>query len=318
MTETNQHIVQEAQQFIAQGQLDRAFEVLLPLKSKSISVLQSNYASVRQCEIKNMISFEDAQREYNKITDGLLSALEHDEQASLGFDPNKKRLLIIAVGVLTVIAALVFWFTRSSGNKSSEKGKDCPVYTSTNKTKILIFPFINIGEKSDAKPAIAVMQGIAAKTMNRNLPVEVKIQETNELLTPDLAKERGNSCGVDLVIHGSFAAFQGDSIGIRLNYAFVKGTQKDGSSGIITVPNVMAMENLRSVEDVVLSICAQIAMEQNKPEVAKAWLENIKQTDDRTEESIRRKVGAFFKERIKERIQERKEEKMLARPQTGQ
>jgi Effector-associated domain 11 len=311
MQEDNQQVIQSAKSYIAQGQLNMAFEVLKPLKWRNVELLESRYNATRQREIKNTIAFGDAQLEYSKITDLLLAALDHGQSTDgNAVVSNKTKIAIVLLSISLALGAWLFIRLYTPNNEkqtnSAKTDEKCPNFQADKAMKVLVLPFTNIGEASEQKPAIAVMNGIVEKTRNRQLPVQVGLyNQQNDGMTPEVAADIGKNCSADLVIHGTFAAYSRDSIGIRVFYSFLRDGEQGGSSGAVTLPNVMAMGNLRSVDDVVFSICARIAAQTGRLDVAKAWLDKIKQPDERTETPIRNRIRQNLPERIEERIEAR-------------
>src|SRR6218665_2592732 len=59
---------------------------------RTLQVLQANYAAARQQEQKGILSFQEAQREYSRINDALLTVADDLENGrSRGVSPGQTR-----------------------------------------------------------------------------------------------------------------------------------------------------------------------------------------------------------------------------------
>ncbi len=95
--------------------------------------LEANYGAIRQRELKGILSIQDAQREYNRVNDGLLSILA---DLSAGRRPitvatSRRRLawLIGGTAVLFLVALVVYVF---------RDNQSCPEFKSPETLHVML------------------------------------------------------------------------------------------------------------------------------------------------------------------------------------
>lgn len=268
-------------QWVRNGRLSEALEAAAPLAAgtpaqRTLEVLTANFHAVRQQEIKNTLSFQEAQREYSKVTDGLLAVLEQLESGRLAASParSSRRVWVLGgvAGLLLVVAG--WWFSKDS------KGAGCPDFHTKNGTKVLILPFERLSGNNNSKPAAALRDGIRDKASKRGLPVEVALFQTEDAeVSAEKAGQLGHNCGADVVVHGTFAVIGADSLRVKLRYTFLSSGETSATSTFEGLSNVTEMDHLRSLDDVVLALCARLAWEQKNPDLAKKWLTQVAERD---------------------------------------
>ncbi len=284
MTE-NQVLYQRARQCILEGDTQAALEALAPLNDHAVQVLTAQYQAVRERAIKQTISFEEAQLAYNQINDSLLHRLSDYDKgiAAPGTAPRRRWLApaLLAVGLLAAIA----WGLL----RSNQKDENCPKFDKKEHFKIAFFPLQKLSGAGTQQPTVAVMNRISELTQKRQLPVQVGAYRASDtqLFSMNEKEDLAANCGADLVIHGDFVSFGTDSVQIQLRYKFFN-LEQTSSTATEALPSVGAMAQMRSLDDVVLSICAQIALRMGKKDVAKTWLSKLQQADDATEAPLRK------------------------------
>jgi hypothetical protein len=276
----------QARQHIIEGDTQGALDALAPLNDHAIQVLTAQYRAVRDRVIKQTISFEEAQLAYNKINDSLLKRIEDIERGTVTPDPRPvwRRWLVPAL-VGSILLAVAGWALV----RSTAKDELCPKFDKKEHFKVVIFPFQKLSGAGAQQPTVAIMNEISHLTQKRALPVQIGAYQVGEtqLISIDEKEDLAAECGADLVIHGDFMSFANDSVAIQMRYRFfnldqISGSTKEG------LPNMGQMGNMRSLNDVVFSICAQIAIRLGKKDVAKTWLSKLQQTDEATEAPLRK------------------------------
>ncbi|MBL7775876.1 MAG: hypothetical protein JNK89_07715, partial [Saprospiraceae bacterium] len=188
---------------------------------RTLRVLESEYNAVRQKELKGILPFQEAQREYNATNDALLAILDDVEagrvpgSSALG---GGRRNLILAVfgGAMLVLAAFTLW--RAFGKKDA----GCPEFSKEQALHVLVLPFDNLGTKAQSVEAI-IQRDISNLTQKAKIPVEVILatRQTDDPPSLQIAESRGRTCKADLVIYGMYKAFDpGDSLAVNLGFKY--------------------------------------------------------------------------------------------------
>ena len=270
---------------LGQGQIGQALETLLARTrqdgryknnlTRILEVLQAGYERTRQQELKGILSFQDAQREYNKTTDAILAILDDLEAGRVpaaALQPGRTRMLMIA-GML-VLTALVCWriFYRSD--------VPCPDFGDANALHILVLPF-DPRDASTASVERRIQEEISSLTRKANLPAEVRIgqREDTDRAALQTAERQGRRCGADLVVFGQYKAFAQDSVRVRLGYSFL---QEDGQSDDLpfqTFRDITAVVAPRDLQDALFSMCAMIAMRGKNWTFAQRWMDKIQEKE---------------------------------------
>lgn len=281
--------VQVIRELLRRGETGKALETLIGLLEKdstfkdnllrTLRVAEASYNAVRQQELKGILSFQEAQREYSRVTDTLLAVLDDFEAGKVPVTaavatPGRQRMLYVAGGaLLLLIAAFAWWKLRG-------KPMGCPEFTNKAALHVLIVPFDNLGGR-EAKPALLIQDNIQTLTAKANIPAEVKFS-TREM-TGDYsqnAEELGRRCKADLVIYGKYKAFDKDSIRVKMGFRFLKGAGLAGSGPFMTFRDITEVQPTRDLQDAVFSLCAMIAARDRNWPVAKRWMEKIREKDE--------------------------------------
>lgn len=272
-------------ELLAQGQTREALDGLLEWVQQNpryknnltqvLQVLQGRYARTRQQEQKGILSFQEAQREYNQMNDTVLSILNDVEAGRMPAMAQRFRLVpaLIGVGAL-VLAALVWWFVF---------GKDktvCPGFEENDALHVLIFPFDSLDKKS-ASVEVLIQNEIKTLTAKAEIPAEVEIGTKGERDKSSLgaAESNGQTCRADLVIFGQYKAYEGDSIRVRLGYRFLNKGGQSGDTPFVTYRDITNFTIERDLQNALFSVCTAVAINKGNWEFAQRWMGKINDND---------------------------------------
>lgn len=284
--------IQTIRALLSQGETGKALGILITLLEKdslykdnllrTLRVAEASYNAVRQQELKGILSFQEAQREYSRVNDTILAVLDDFEAGKVPATaapaaPWKRMLWLAGAGVLLLlIVAFTVW-------KLKGKPAECPEFTNKQALHILMLPFDNLGGK-EARPALLIQESIQTLTAKANIPAEVKFvnqKMASETFSQD-AEKLGRRCNADLVLYGKYKAFEKDSIRVKMGFRFLKGAGLAGSGPFTTFRDITAVQPTRDLEDAVFSLCAMIAVRDRNWQFAKRWMDKI-QTKDQDE-----------------------------------
>lgn len=281
----NKTIIDQARAHILNGNTHRALETLVPLQDHTVQVLTAAFMAIKEEVVKNTLSFDEAQREYSKINDKLLQRINDIEKGVPTGSVNSRRQWIIPVALLAGLLGLAIFAWRHY-HKTDEF---CPAFSDKQGLKIVVFHLQKTeGEITPATPpSVALLDQIGELTQKRDIPVQIRLYQApaDKLYSSDERESLAAHCGADMVIHGSFNTITKDSMSVKLEYRFFKN---DRAHNVLheSIPLKGSMRTLRSLEDVVFSICAQIAAYSGQKETARLWLSKVKQEDAATEEPL--------------------------------
>lgn len=269
---------------LSQGDTGKATQMLIGLLEKdarykdnllrTLRVVEANYNATRQQELKGILSFQDAQREYNKVADTLLAVLDDFEAGRVpppAAKPSGRRLVRIgAAGGAVVLALLAFWWLRGD--------RDCPKFENDQALHVIIVPFDKLGG-AEARPALRIQDGIQELTAKAGIPAEIKIktQESKDGFNSQDAEKMGRRCGADLVIFGQYQAYDKDSIRVKMGFRFLKEGGIAANSPFTTFRDITAVQPTRDLQDAVFSLCAMIAIRNRNMQFAKRWMSRIRE-----------------------------------------
>lgn len=284
-----------AREALRQNDTARAFELVIAhLEAtrqhtdtvRTLRVEEANYHAVRQQELKGILAFSEAQREYNKVNDNLLAVLDALATGKMpppSAAPSSPRWALFAGLGILVFAGMVgaWWFFSKAGQP------DCPEFHSAG-LKVLILPFQNTGNSSkDGKPEISIQKLIRERAGSNQFPLAVEVMTgyNAALANPDIydAKPLAKTCSADMVIWGDYE-YTGDSIQVETRFAFVKPDGQSGGTGLqafSSISNIRAGRMNKSLDDAVFSLCALMAIAERRVPLAKKWLEKVKAKDAR-------------------------------------
>lgn len=278
-----------ARDFLREREIGKALQTLLDglandpqldATERTVRVLESNFASVRQQEQRGVLSFDEAQRAYNKVVDSLLSVMEDVEAGRVSAapgEPQKKRWVWLAAGAagLLVVVAAAFFFAQDR--------PVCPEFESGKNVKILVLPFQNVGA-TQAKPALILQNRIRELTLKNNLSATVGVLRNydadRENPSPADATRLCAKCRAELVIWGQYSVGT-DSSRVAIQYKFLSDG-REGGTDVLAFKDITALQGGRMVkglDDAIFSLCGMIAMREQRWDLAKKWLEKVREPD---------------------------------------
>lgn len=288
---------QSIRTLLSQGDTGKALETLIALLERDIRyrdtfarvlrVAENNYNAVRQQELKGILSFQEAQREYSRIADVVLTVLDDVEAGRVPQQVNgtaaRRRTLWLAGLGLVLIAALAIWVFRNPADQA------CPKYE-VNGLRVLVLPFDQLGQLA-AQPEILIrdeINNLAKKNnINNSFPVEARVykrRESSALSHAEAAELAGSCSGVDLVVWGQYLAFDADSIRVKVGFQFLRDDKSGGNSAFMTFRDVTAISVDRNLKDAVFSICSMLAIRRGQSDLARRWLAKVADEDKDAED----------------------------------
>lgn len=290
-----------AREALRQGDTAQALEIVIAHLDatrqhtdtvRTLRVAEANYNAARQQEMKGILAFGEAQREYNRVNDNLLAVLDALEAGKTPVAPSTavpasagaRSRWPMSVGIGALVLALLtgaWWFW------GKNRAPDCPTFRGPG-LKVMILPFQNIGNSSkDGKPEISIQKLIQERAGNNQFPLAVEVMtgynatKTN----PDKydAQPLGKTCGADMVIWGDYE-YAHDSVQLDTRFAFVKPDGQSGGTGLQTfssIANIRSGRMNKSLDDAVFSLCAIMAVAERRLPLAKKWLDKVKVKDAR-------------------------------------
>lgn len=273
---------------LSQGDTAKAVQLLIALLEKdfrykdnllrTLRVAEANFNATRQQELKGILPFQEAQREYNKVNDTLLTVLDDFEAGrvparSLPTSGASRKWLWAGIGGALLMGILVFWLLKG-------RNTGCPSFDDKQALHVLILPFDRLGA-SEARPAIRIRDGIQELTQKAGIKAEVKISPSDpkEDMNSQEAERLARVCDADLVIFGQYQAFAKDSIRVKMGFKFVREGGAAFNGPFKTFRDVTAVQPTRDLEDALFSLCAIIAMRNRNWQFAKKWMGRIQEKD---------------------------------------
>lgn len=281
--------IQKIRELLSQGETGKALEVFIALLEKdgrfkenllrTLRVSEANYNAVRQQELKGILPFQEAQREYSRVNDTILAVLDDVEAGRVPTGPAAQRpnRTVLFAGAGIVLLLLVVFAVL----KLRKKEPECPGFEDKSALHILVLPFDNIGDK-EARPELLIQGNIQSLTEKAKIPVEVKT--ASERIKSDAlsqkAGELGRECNADLVIYGQYKAFEKDSIRVKMGFRFLKHNGPMSSGPFRTFADITEIQPTRDLEDAIFSLCSMIAIRNRNWEFAQRWMNKIRNKDD--------------------------------------
>jgi hypothetical protein len=280
--------IESIRSLLSQGDTGRAVQLLIALLEKdtrfkdnllrTLRVAEANFNAVRQQELKGILSFQEAQREYSKVNDALLAVLDDFEAGrvpavAVQAVENRRKWLWVGIALTLLVGALVLWLLL-------RRNADCPKFENDQALHVMILPFDPLTDRV-AKPALRIQDDIQVLTQKAGFPAEVKVNVRNakDRVNSQDAQRLARECGADLVVFGQYQAFENDSIRVRMGFRFLKsGMEFNGP--FETFRDITAVQPTRDLKDAVFSLCAMIAIGNKNWPVAKRWMERIREKDN--------------------------------------
>ena len=296
-------IFESVRQQLQQGETGGALDTLIKyLESegkqtellRTLRVVQANYNAAKQQELKGILAFQEAQREYSKVNDALLRTLDDlhaGRPTNTAFADVGRRVPWIWVGLGLALLAVVgafFIFGKPNTPKKETTAATCPEFRKVD-YRIMIIPFLSLSGDTVIHPSVSIQARIRQLTTNNKMSTDVELAPGPRITSlPDWARaeQKGKYCGADLVIWGQFEKVD-DSLQIDVHYVFTKGDQLPGHTDFQPFKSLTALQKsgkssgLRTLDDAVLSLCSVLAVHANRPEVAEKWLGKIQDTSEK-------------------------------------
>jgi hypothetical protein len=304
-------IFESVRQHLQQGETGAALQTMITYLEtegkqtellRTLRVVQASYNNAKQQELKGILAFQEAQREYSKVNDTLFTALDdlsagrptHTSVPGMG-GHRQMPWRWIGGGALLVAAVAAFFIFRNPGHPTpaaSSAGKPCPEFRPAD-YRIMLIPFVNLSGDTLIRPSISIQMRIRQLTKNNNMSTDVEILPGHTTELPDFvrAEQKGKECNADLVVWGQFEKVD-DSLQVDVHYVFTKGDMISGHTDFQPFKSLSALQKsgkssgLRSLDDAVLSLCSIMAVHAGRPEVAEKWLGKIKDTSEKDDSLI--------------------------------
>jgi len=304
-------IFDSIRELISQGDADQALQVLIGFLEKdgsqpeilrTLRVVEANYRAARKQEAKGILNFSDAQREYAKTNDFLVSVVDDliaGRKPPPGFsgtgDGGRRNALLpwlIGGGILLVLGILAgIWFSRPSKPQEDQKpatnteSLQCPKFRPEG-FKVMVLEFQKLSGE-DSKPELGIQTRIRDLTERNNINVDVKVlsEEAFAGNTPDVqeAKGLGNQCMADMVIWGDYEKAK-DSIEVDIRYAFTNSDWPSGTASQ-TFKNISEIKadrmKIKDLDEAVFRLCTALALYEDRMDLAEKWINKIKTPNSR-------------------------------------
>ncbi|MBK6995271.1 MAG: hypothetical protein IPH31_10210 [Lewinellaceae bacterium] len=307
-------IFESVRELISQGDADQALQVLIgflekdgsqPETLRTLRVVEANYRAARKQEAKGILDFSDAQREYAKTNDFLVSVVDDlitgrkpsPSFAGTGDGGRKNALLpwLIGGGILIVLGILAgIWLSGASKQQEVQKtaaeteSQQCPKFRQEG-FKVMVLEFQKLSGE-DSKPELGIQSRIRDLTERNKINVDVKVlsEEAFGGNTPDLqdAKGLGNQCMADMVIWGEYEKAQ-DSIEVDIRYAFTNSEWPAGTASQ-TFKNISEIKadrmKINDLDEAVFRLCTALALHEDRMDLAEKWINKLKKPNPREAE----------------------------------
>lgn len=294
--------IESAKNLLQQGDTGPALTLLIqylqqtgkyPAMLRALRVVEANYNTTRQREIKGVISNDEAQRTYNQVTDAAYSALDSIEKGRSTFDnpfPMPKRWPYILASVLVGIALAAggfYYFGKNARPECPDFGKSRPY--------ILIVPFKNFGTTQDLSAAAVIKKRIDDLAEKNNFPLSIKVYNEYKIDRQDVDREEAvnirQHCDANMVIWGFYKAGTGaDSLKLDTRFIFGADNQTGGTGfrSFADLPEVATAQAYRSLDDVVFSMCSWVAFATHRDSLAVKWMDKVREKAPQDLEIMRR------------------------------
>ena len=303
-------IFESVRQHLQQGETGAALHTLITYLEaegkqtellRTLRVVQANYNAAKQQELKGILAFQEAQREYSKVNDTLLLAMDdlvagRSTRTSVPGAGRSIPWMWIGGAALAIIAVAAFFLFRkpeAAGLAAKTAEPVCPQFRPAD-YRIMLIPFLSLSGDTLIKPSLSIQMRIRQLTMSNNMSTDVQIApgaRANGMLDFVHAEQKGKECNADLVIWGQFEKVD-DSIQVDVHYVFTKGDMISRHTDFQPFKSLSALQKsgkssgLRTLDDAVLSLCSILAVHANRPEVAEKWLGKIQDTSEKDDSLV--------------------------------
>lgn len=292
--------IELAQTLLQQGKTAQTFTLLIDTLSadpryagmvNSLRVLEANFAATREEARAGVLTEQEAQRgtsQANRALVAVLAALAAGKtnlapMAATAGPKRKWSLLFAASAAGGALLAAAFWFF------STKEKISCPNFAD-GKPKILILPFVNLGDANSAAAADVIVRNRIEEISNRNnFPLSVKILDKYDAnkRKPGLeeAQDLLNRCDANMVIWGDYLRENGQPLKVDTRFTLDnRGFGNTNFKAFSTLSELGDSQNdaLRSVEEAVFSLCSWMAHAMQRDSIARKWQSKVanKTADD--------------------------------------
>ncbi|WP_020538739.1 hypothetical protein [Lewinella cohaerens] len=315
LADIRQLISEAKNEAAAERLLDYLNQVPEPARSwrDTVSNLLAQYKRIKLQQQRNTISFDEARRAINQITDGLLASLAGIEQGIPAPAPKSKEVggntssppwLVIGVVAALVLATASFFMLRGvfQNNNSpadpslgvvdqgeSEEG-ECPPYGADSEFNIMLLPFQPLDGKSK-KVELVVGSRLATEMVKYGLNGSVYTKKidvfSNEYpLTSQQASSIGLPCKAQLIIWGTTEEDRDGNDIVTTKFRFIESSHFSLTdleiSNEATVDTVSSLSSIASsaelteeIEMTIQLILGLVAHETDNHQVAAATLDKV-------------------------------------------
>ena len=277
--------LQAIRALLRQGDTNQALITLILLLEKdsrfrdnllrTLRVAEVNYNAVRQQELKGILSFQEAQREYSRVTDTILAVLDDVEAGRIPNNtpagaPNRRLWYMLGGAVAVLLVAVLGWVLL--------KGDDCPVFQNQAALHILVLPFENVGERP-GKPHTVIQRRITQLTTKAGIQAEVQVREREmeNASVAQNAQQYAKKCGADLVVFGQYKQFANDSIRVNMGFRSLKSGGPSFDGPFKPFADITDVQVERNLEDAIFKFCGWLAIRDKKWAFAKRWMSQMKE-----------------------------------------
>lgn len=304
-----QSVIENVRYLLQQGETVRAFSVLIqalqergdqPQILRILRVVETSVNKVRQDELKGLLTPQEAQALYNRANNTLLAAIEGLETGKTVFEEKtsapRRRFWIAGSVAAGVLLAAVFWYF------SNRQADNCPAFGEA-RPHVLILPFVNLGGSADEVKAAAIIKKRIDDIAEKNkFPLSAKVYtefaDNVESIDRDQALSYRVRCGANMVIWGFYDNRKGQD-SLRLDTRFIFGADNQtGGTGFRSfagLPEVTSAQSLRTLDDVVFSLCSWVAYSAGRDSLAMKWLQKVKEKAPQDIEMMERMNAEYSK-----------------------
>ncbi|MCB9308070.1 MAG: hypothetical protein H6565_15840 [Lewinellaceae bacterium] len=291
-------IIATTRSLLQQGDTGKALRAILDHLEKDarfaettrvLQLAEANYNAARQQELKGILSFQEAQRQYSQINDALLSTLDTiaagpPAQRTLGAPPDKSVLYKWLIGAAVVLALgllLGLWFSsrQSDAGTGTKQEASCPAFAGAGQ-RVIILPFQDLAN-SPASPELTIQSRIRELSGKNEFPTQVEILGNYDVKknNPDIrtATSIGQRCMADLVIWGLYEKSP-DSIKVDIQYVFTKSGELGRSDGFLAFKDLPSLRDgrmVRGLDDAIFALCGLMAIQEKKGALAQQWFKKV-------------------------------------------
>ena len=307
-----QDLLNTVRDLISEAEIDQALDLLerewsgrreLKTLLREVLSIGALYNKTKSDEVKGIISFDNAQLNYNRVNDRLLSVLELWENDQLESEDlvveqkessGSRKKWLWTLLLVPVLGLLIFLLKPDpvGGEKRSQRApQPCPTFDQAS-LKIMVLPFYKVN-RSAGQPEGLFVEKLEAFCATCKLNVSVKINENFQplkLLNYEEAGRLAKSCNADLIFWGRIEFASGRNI-LKTRYRYTEDRERPlelsklkwGENQFDTVRVLSDIASDRTftadLEEVVLLALGATEMMEGRPDKAACLLSSFKTED---------------------------------------